>query len=144
MHHREFSKHLDEKSIVAAIHRAETNSSAQVRVFICHHHVDDALDAARSQFHLLGMEKTQHRNAVLVYVAPHSRKFAIFGDIAIDEKCGMKFWETVRDETIAHLKQGQFSAALVHAVDCVGQKLARHFPPDGVRINELPDEIAHD
>jgi uncharacterized membrane protein len=144
MHHRDFTKQLDEKAVTAAIARAESKSSAQARVFISHHAVDNALKEAQRHFHELGMEKTRDRNAVLVFVAPASRKFAIFGDVAIDQKCGSEFWETVRDEIIPHLKAGKFTKAIVHAVDRVGEKLAEHFPPRSKLENELSDEIGHD
>ena len=144
MHHRHFVKQLDEKSVTAAIHRAEEKSSAQVRVYVSHHHVHDALEAAGTHFHELGMEKTAHRNAVLIFIAPESRNFAIFGDEAIDRKCGIQFWTNVRDEIVPHLKAGEFTKAIVHAVDRVGDKLAEHFPQHGKRVNELSDEIAHD
>jgi uncharacterized membrane protein len=144
MHHRHFVKQLDEKSVTVAVGRAERKSSAQVRVFVSHHPVDDALRAAHTHFHELGMEKTRDRNAVLVFFAPESQKFAIFGDVAIDQKCGTTFWEAVRDEIVPQLKAGKFTEAIVHAVDRVGEKLAEHFPPRAERENELPDEIAHD
>jgi uncharacterized membrane protein len=144
MHHREFFKLIDETSVIAAIHRAEQKSSAQVRVFVSHHHVAHPMDAARTQFRLLGMEKTRERNAVLIYIAPQSRKFAIFGDVAVDEKCGAHFWEAVRDETVEHLKAGRLTAGVIHAVDRVGETLAAHFPLHGEPVNELPDTIARD
>jgi uncharacterized membrane protein len=144
MHHREFFKRLDEKKVVAAIHRAEGGSCAQVRVFVSHHHNDDALEAARKHFHLLGMEKTKHRNAVLIFFAPESRKFAIYGDVAIDQNAGSEFWHAVRDEIVPHLQAGEFTRAIVHAVDRVGGRLAELFPRVGEQANELADEIAHD
>jgi uncharacterized membrane protein len=144
MHHREFFKRLDEKSVAAAIHRAERTSSAQVRVFVSHHHNEDALEAARKHFNLLGMGKTKHRNAVLIFFAPESRKFAIYGDVGIDQKAGSDFWHTVRDEIVPHLKAGEFTTAIVHAVDRVGGKLTEHFPLAGKREKEMGDEIGHD
>jgi uncharacterized membrane protein len=144
MHHRDFFERLDEKKVAAAIHRAERGSSAQVRVFISHHHNDDALEAAKSHFHLLGMGKTKHRNAVLIFFAPESRKFAIYGDVGIDQRAGGEFWHAVRDEIVPHLKAGEFTTAIEHAVDRVAGKLAEHFPLTGKRKKEMGDEIGHD
>ena len=90
------------------------------------------------------MEKTKHRNAVLVFFAPESRKFAIYGDVGVDQKVGSEFWHTVRDEIVPHLKAGDFTMAIVHAVDRVAARLAGLFPLEGKPVNELPDEIAHD
>jgi uncharacterized membrane protein len=144
MHHREFFNRVDEKKVAAAIHRAERGSSAQVRVFVSHHHDEDPLEAAKGHFHQLGMGKTKHRNAVLIFFAPESRKFAIYGDVGVDQKAGSAFWHAVRDEIVPHLKAGEFTTAIVHAVDRVGGKLAEWFPAQGPHRNELPDAIAHD
>jgi uncharacterized membrane protein len=143
MYHRDFIKQLDEKTVMTAIHQVEKKTTAQVRVFVSHQHVTDALEAARTQFHLLGMERTRHRNAVLIFIAPESRKFAIFGDVAIDQKCGTDFWQTVRDEVTPQLKAGNITSAVVHAIDRAGKALAEHFPLRGKWQNELPDEIVH-
>jgi uncharacterized membrane protein len=42
------------------------------------------------------------------------------------------------------LKKGEFTAAIVGAVEKVGSTLAAHFPPDGSRQNEISDEVVED
>jgi uncharacterized membrane protein len=42
------------------------------------------------------------------------------------------------------LKKGEFTAAMVGAVEKVGSVLATHFPPDGFRQNEISDEVVED
>jgi uncharacterized membrane protein len=112
-------------------------------VFVSHHQIADPLQAAERQFHRLGMAKTKARNAILIFIAPKSQTFAVFGDIAIHQRCGAEFWQTLRDEIIPHLKSGQYTVALVHAITKAGAKLAEHFPPEGKPQNELPDNISH-
>ena len=144
MHHKEFLSQVDDERVLKAIQEAEQKSSGQIRVFVSHHKYPDALAGARRQFKRLGMTKTKARNGVLIFLAPKSRTFAIFGDVAIDEKSGKEFWQTVRDEIMAHLKAGQYTPALLHAISRVGGKLGEHFPASGEKANELPDGIAHD
>ena len=135
---------MDEGQVLIAIRAAETQSSGQIRVFVSHRKTDDALGSAAKQFARLGMTKTQARNGVLIFLAPRSRAFAIFGDVAIDQKCGTEFWGAVRDEILVKLKAEEYTAALVHAVNRTGEKLKEHFPATGVQTNELPDAIARD
>ena len=53
----------------------------------------DPLDRANEIFTNLEMEKTEQRNAVLVYVAIKDRQLAIFGDKGIHEKTGDDYWK---------------------------------------------------
>jgi uncharacterized membrane protein len=83
---REFISHLDEARIVAAITEAERNTSGEIRVYVSHKKREDALAAAHFRFRKLRMASTRHRNAVLIYFAPLTHKFAIVGDLGIHEK----------------------------------------------------------
>lgn len=144
MHHRQFLAQVDDERLLKAIQDAERKTSGQIRVFVSHHKVIDALAAAERQFRRLGMTKTKRRNAILIFIAPKSQTFSVFGDIAIHQKCGAEFWQALRDEIVPHLKAGQYTVALIHAITKAGDKLAEHFPPEEKPQNELPDKISHD
>ena len=139
---------LEHPKISAAIADAERGSRGQIRVFITHRAVEDVLATARERFAKLDMEKTAARNAVLIFLAPESRKFAVVGDQGIHERCGGDdFWQKIVGETMRpRLKESRFTEAIVAAVGEVGKVLAQHFPPDpgGARTNELPDEVEED
>jgi uncharacterized membrane protein len=79
----------------------------------------------------------------LIFIAPKSHKFSLYGDTAIYEKCGQDFWLGLRDELVPQFKAGQFTAGLVHAITKAGDILAQHFPPEGKPNDELPDEMSH-
>lgn len=147
MDHKAFINELDHPAITAAIARAERQSTGQIRVFVSRRKVDDALPAAAKRFARLGMQKTAGRNAVLIYFAPVARRYAIVGDTAIHERCGGEaFWRALVGETMAPLlRQGHFTAAIVSAVEAVGEQLAAHFPRAGAETaNELPDDVETD
>src|SRR5438067_3506559 len=104
---REFHRKLDDAQIVQAIREAEQRSSGQIRVYISHKNIaEDALTRAQMRFAKLGMSKTRDRNAVLIYVAPRARKFAIIGDTAVHEKCGNAFWQEVSAAMSRELQAG--------------------------------------
>jgi len=144
MDHRHFLEDVDDQRVLQAIQAAESRTTGQLRVFISHHDVKDALAAAKKQFRILKMTKTTARNAILIFIAPKSRAFSVFGDVGIDQKCGAEFWQTLRDQITAHLKDGRYTEALIHAVTLAGAKLAEYFPATTPPANELPDQIAHD
>jgi uncharacterized membrane protein len=140
----EFINRLDESAIVAEIAAAEQKTSGEIRVFISRRTPEDALARARQRFEKLGMTRTRHRNAVLIYFAPRVRKFAVVGDAGIHEKCGAAFWEETVAEIGQHMHAERFTEAVQHAVRKVGALLARHFPAEPGDANELPNNLLHD
>ena len=144
MHPKVFLSRLEDRKIVQAIERAEQRSSGQIRVFVSEKRVQDVLNEAKVNFLRLGMEKTRHRNAVLIYIAPRSRNFAVVGDLAIHERCGEQLWQEVATTMESHLKQERYTDAVIAAIDKLGAALAAHFPRQPDDRNELPDEIEGD
>ena len=145
---KHFVQALDHAKISAAIARAESQTSGQIRVFVSHRKdVADPVQIARERFAKLGLEKTAARNAVLVYFAPEARKYAVVGDDGIHAKCeGDAFWKTLVSATMRPLlKEERYTEAIVAAVEQVGQELALHFPrAAGDQPNELPDAVEED
>ena len=144
MNHKEFISKLDEARIMKAIVEAERKSSGEIRVYISHRRRTDPLKFARKRFVELGMTRTRHRNAVLIYLVPLTRQFAIVGDAGVHEKCGDAFWQQVSAGMAGLLKQGRFTEAIIEAIQMIGDTLARHFPRDPDDRNELPDRIVRD
>jgi uncharacterized membrane protein len=135
---------LDHGKISLGIASAEKETTGEIRVFVSHRNVADARAAAEDQFLKLGMNKTKHRNGVLLFFAPSSQTFAIVGDQAIHEKCGHALWEKLVGEVRVHLKQNQFTEGILHGIQAVGTLLATHFPSDGTSGDELPNEVVED
>jgi uncharacterized membrane protein len=140
----EFIDRLHDATIVAEIAAAELRTSGEIRIFISRRAPEDAMVRARQRFEKLGMTRTRHRNAVLIYFAPRVHKFAVVGDQGIHEKCGDAFWDEAVAEIGQHLRAERFTDAVVHAVRKVGALLAQHFPPEPGSSHELPNEIERD
>lgn len=141
---KEFIDRLDEGKIVAAIDAAEKTTSGEIRVYISHRDRQDALAFARRRFLELGMTKTRERNAVLLYLVPQTRLFAVIGDVAVHQKCGDKFWQEVIALMTERLKREAFTDAIVHAVEKIGALLAEHFPHKPGDTNQLSNRIIED
>ena len=132
---------IDHDKVVEAIRKAEKHTSGQIRILIARHRAADPLAAARRHFNRLGMANTRHRNAVLIFVAPRSRTFAVIGDRGVHEKCGPEFWNELALAMGGWFKRGDFTAAFLHGVERAGALLAGHFPPDSGRENNPSDFV---
>ena len=144
MRPRHFLKQIGHDDVVAAIRAAEQRTSGQIRVFISHKPVEDPVAAAQAAFMRLGMEKTRDRNAVMIFLAPRTHKFAVIGDAGVHEKCGDAFWSELARAMTEHFRKSEFTRGILHGVQTAGALLAQHFPRRPDDRNELPDSIAHD
>jgi len=144
MRHRAFVSQLAHERIHAAIHAAEAKTSGEIRVMISHRRAPDPVAVAREAFLRLGMQRTRHRNAVLIFVAPRSRTFAVIGDEGVHARCGDDFWQELAAAMGAYFKKGAFTDGLVHGVERAGELLAAHFPREPDDRNELPDDVVED
>jgi uncharacterized membrane protein len=121
-------RELDHDRITAAIAEAEKHTTGEIRVYVSHHKVPDPRHAAAHRFVKLGLDKTKHRNAVLIFVAPESQNFAVLGDEAVHAKCGEAFWEGIVAAMRQHFRDGKFTDGIVHGISTAGRILAVHFP----------------
>lgn len=133
----------DEKTVVEAIRRVERRSSGEVRIFIEEFCPDPPLERVYHLFSKNGMEKTKHRNGVLIYLAWGTREMAIWGDVGIHERVGPGFWALERDVMRQHFQKKQFAEGLCRVIKQVGEQLEMHFPHEPGDVNELPDEIIY-
>jgi uncharacterized membrane protein len=133
-----------QEAVVAAIRQAELRTTGEIRIFIEQHcSYMDAIDRAVELFTKLGMEQTEERNAVLVYIAIKDHQFAIYGDEEIYRQAGgAQFWANAAQILQSGLRKGDLSGGLVDCINALGTALAAHFPyHSDVEKNELPDEI---
>ncbi|MBL7684209.1 MAG: TPM domain-containing protein [Flavipsychrobacter sp.] len=134
----------DQEQVVVCIREAENRTTGELRVFVesnCSYM--DAIDRAWELFHELGMDVTEKRNAVLVYLALEDHQYAIVGDKEIYEQAGGPvFWQKASEKLREHLKKGEIAVGLSNCVNELGDAMAAHFPYDPtITKNELPDEI---
>jgi uncharacterized membrane protein len=102
----------------------------------------DAIDRAAEIFFSLQMEKTEQRNAVLVYVALKDRQLAVFGDEGIHQKVGTSYWNKLVHEMIREFNAEHYAEGIGNFVIQIGEALQKNFPYDkDTDKNELPDTI---
>ncbi len=128
--------------MVAAVQQAEKNTSGEVRIFVeskCEYM--DAVDRARDIFFSLKMEKTQDRNAVLLYMAIDDRQLALFADEGIYQRLGQEYWDLEAKKMIDSFTKNDYTGGVCVVVEEIGQALKKEFPYQRTDKNELPDQI---
>ncbi len=130
-----------QSEVVKAIKHAEQKTSGEIRLFVEDHCKDDVLDRAAFMFEKLEMHQTELRNGVLFYLAYLDHKFAIIGDIGINAKVDIDFWNHIKDLMKEKFSQGHFKDGLSEGIILAGDALQKHFPGQHHDKNELSDHV---
>ncbi|HEV7329570.1 MAG TPA: TPM domain-containing protein [Flavisolibacter sp.] len=140
---KEFFTEEEKAQLVSAIQQAEQRTSGEIRIFVesrCR--FVDPVDRAKEIFLQLQMNKTQERNATLIYIAFDDHQLAILGDEGIHQKVGQTYWEQEVGKMISEFKSEHIVEGICQVVYDIGEALQRHFPYDrSTDKNELPDDI---
>jgi len=140
---KDFFTAEEQQLIIESIRNAERMTSGEVRVFVeskCSYM--DAIDRAAELFFQLEMQKTDDRNAVLLYVAMKDRQLAVFGDEGIHDKVGNEYWNNEVHKMISNFNRENYAAGIVEVVKDIGVALTKNFPfNNDTDKNELPDDI---
>ena len=140
---REFFSAEDKAQIVEAIRMAEKETSGEIRVYVeSKNSYVDAIDRAAEIFFKLKMQNTDHRNAVLLYIAMDHQELALFADEGIYQKAGAEYWNDAVKNMIGQFTKDNISNGIEQCIEQIGQTLKEKFPyiPTEDK-NELPDEI---
>jgi len=132
----------EEQEIVAAIRKAELNTSGEIRVHIEKTTRISHYNRALEVFNMLKMFNTKQQNAVLIYVAVEDHKFVIYGDKGIDAVVADNFWDSTKNIIQNHFIKGDFKQGLIDGILETGKVLKTFFPWNENDIDELPNEIS--
>ncbi|MBK8611672.1 MAG: TPM domain-containing protein [Chitinophagaceae bacterium] len=133
----------EKAQIVEAIRLAEMETSGEIRVYVeSRNSFMDPIDRAKEIFFKLKMQETDHRNAVLLYLAMKDQELALFADEGIYQKAGADYWNTEVKEMISGFRLENMGDSIEKCIAHIGQTLKEKFPyiPSEDR-NELPDDI---
>ncbi len=140
---KRFFTREEEKNIVQAIKKAEFHTSGEVRIHFSSKLVKDVYSDATEVFTKLGMQNTERRNGVLIYIVPSEKQFAIIGDEGFHQFAGDDFWQSVKDKMQNLFREGNFVEGLILGLEEVGTVLKAHFPREDNDTNELTDNISY-
>lgn len=139
---RNFFTAEQQQMILHAIAEAESHTSGEVRLHLEDHCSGDPVTRAQYLFHKIGMDKTDERNGVLIYLAVRDRKFAIIGDSGINDRVPEHFWTSIRDAMTNQFKMQAFTEGICAAIQETGVKLKTFFPRAVDDTDELTNEIS--
>jgi uncharacterized membrane protein len=124
----DFISRLQHHQIVEAIHQAERNNTGHIRIFVSHAPAPDPLAAAKTHFEKLEMHHHPNRNAILIFIAPKSQTFAIYGDEQIHTRIGDPAWQSLATEMATYFKSNNPMQAIITVIQQAGKLLDNHFP----------------
>ena len=140
---KEFFSAADKEQIVEAIRMAEKETSGEIRIYVeSKNAYVDAIDRAAEVFFKLKMQETDHRNAVLLYIAIKDQELALYADEGIYQKAGTEYWNAAVKKMLSQFTKENISNGIEQCIAQIGQTLKEKFPYNPTEDkNELPDEI---
>jgi uncharacterized membrane protein len=118
---------VDRKRVHAAILAAEKSTDAAISVSIAPH-VEGDVHAAAQRALRARRAGTRGRSAVLFFVVPSRKEFAVAGNASAHERLGQETWDSIAAIVEKHFREGNSTAGLVAGIEEAGRHLTRHFP----------------
>ena len=118
----------DCKKVEEATIEAEKLTSGKIRVHIESHCEGDPMKAAKEVFAGIGMDRTELKNGVLIYLAMKDKEFTIIGDEGINKKVPENFWEDVKNEMEKLFRVGKITEGIIAGVKKKRRKTSGIFP----------------
>jgi len=103
-------------------------------------HVRAHAEALR-QFFAHGLQETENRTGVLIFVSAAERYVEVVADAGIDAKVAPQTWDQVIAILVPAIKDGRVADGLIAAITQCGAILAQHFPPGAQNPDELPNRV---
>lgn len=139
---RPFLDEPEKKRVAALIAECERKTTGEIHVHLVGKARGEIMDAARTAFAELGLDKTDERNGVLILISHLDHRFAIWGDEGIHAEAGQHLWDKAAAVLRKHLKDRRYAEGVAACVREVGAALAKHFPKkDGPGKNQLSDDV---
>ena len=135
-----------QKEILKTIQQNEAKTSGIIHVHIRKKCKQNALKDAEKYFIKAKLNRSKHKNAVLIFIGETSRRFAILGDTAIHEHCQQEFWDKSRDILANYLKQGKYLEGIIATINEIGSRLEKHFPvhKGDSHLEDLKNAVSED
>jgi len=97
---------------------------------------------AELAFYEHGLHKTREGTGILIMISLLERRAQVLADKTINERVPEGTWNSLVQELVKGIKDGQPTEALCRAIERCGDLLAAHFPAgDTDNPDELPDDL---
>lgn len=130
------------KAVEAEIARAEMLTSGEIKVHVENNCTEDPYKHAVKVFESLGMQNTELRNGVLIYLSLDDHKIVIIGDAGIHQFIKPEGWNDLVQKLATAFKSGLFERGLCEVILDIANRLQKHFPRMSHDQNELSNHIS--
>jgi putative membrane protein len=96
---------------------------------------------ALRQFAAHGLQHTELRTGVLIFVSVFEHHADVIADSGIAQKVDASVWDAAVKGLVREIAAGRAADGFVTTIDRCADTLAAHFPPGAVNRNELPNAI---
>lgn len=96
---------------------------------------------AREQFFIQGLQNTQGRTGILLFVSVAEHYVEVIADKGINDVVPAGTWDKVVNNFISKVKAGQHAQGFIAAINDCGEIMRQHFPAADVNPNELPNHL---
>ncbi|HEY3495362.1 MAG TPA: TPM domain-containing protein [Polyangiaceae bacterium] len=115
------------------------------RAFLSKAALDAAVqERARRFFSARGVDRTEHRTGVLLFISEFEHRVVILGDTAIHERLGDAGWQAHVDHVVSAIRRGQTTRGVLEVLDRLGAVLAELLPVAPGDRNELPNSVVRE
>ncbi len=96
---------------------------------------------ALRQFAAHGLQHTELRTGVLIFVSLAERYAEVIADAGINQKVTPEVWSACVKALVAEVSAGRIADGFAVAIANCADVLAKHFPPGQINRDELPNAI---
>jgi len=96
---------------------------------------------ALKQFVAHGLQHTELRTGVLIFVSLAERYAEVIADAGIDQKVALDVWAGCVTSLVAEASAGRVAQGFTTTISRCADVLAQHFPPGRINRDELPNAI---
>jgi len=136
----------DLEELEKEIGKIEDETSGEIRLCFklkrgFHERKLSSREAAMKEFYKLGMDRTEEKTGVLIYILFGERKFEIIADEGINSKIKQQTWDLIINHLNTEFSQGNYKTGLLKCLNEIKTILAKEFPAKFTNRNELSDDI---
>jgi len=143
---KKFLSKDDFNELKNAIGKIEERTTGEIRLCFklkrgFHQRKSEVREIALKEFFKLGMDKTEEKTGVLIFILFGERKFEIIADEGINSKIKQETWDLIINHLQTEFSQGNYKDGLLKCLNEIKNVLITDFPVQFKNTNELSNDI---
>jgi len=143
---KKFLSKEDLDELKNTIGKIEEHTTGEIRLCFklkrgFHQRKSDIREIALKEFFRLGMDKTEEKTGVLIFILFGERKFEIVADEGINSKIKQETWDLIINHLQTEFSQGNYKSGLIKCLNEIKSVLIADFPVQFKNTNELSNDI---